>query len=573
MANPLDGLNPQQRAAAGAADGPLLIIAGPGTGKTKTLTARIAHLIASGVPADSILALTFTKKAAEEMRRRVADLVSTGKQPAISTFHALCHELLGDGPGFVNDAQRLQVIKGLAKPAAFKGLSNRELGLLISRAKNQSAIADPETARLVKAYNAALAELDLQDFDDLLLGLRDRLQHDRQAREQIQQRFRHILVDEFQDTNNLQYELLHLLRGHDNLFVIGDPRQSIYGFRGASGGIFDQFRRDFPGSREVTLGTNYRSVPAVVRLSNAVFADDPDLQAHSDKPGAVQAVQVLNEYSEANWILNEIQRAIGGGDFLRAVSDDTRQDHRRLSDFAILYRSRAAAATVQKLLADSGLPYQVVGEGSLYDHPQVQAVIALLRAAANGEAPELEGFPAAQQRLLRDLVADARQAVPSALALKLLPALGFAETVELHQLLSILVRFPNLSAALQFFDSIAEQSFYDPDADAITLLTIHASKGLEFSRVFLVGVEQGLLPHDRADPDEEQRLFYVAVTRAKDQLDILHAATRGGHPTVISDFIKQVDDASLPKVIDPHMADDQRRARKRQAKRSQQSLF
>jgi DNA helicase-2/ATP-dependent DNA helicase PcrA len=574
----LEQLNADQRKAVETSDGPVLIVAGPGTGKTKTLTARVAHLIAEGrARPEQILALTFTKKSAEEMRLRVGTLLKTeGIQakgtPHISTFHALCSELLGASAAFVTEPQRLMLIKRLPKNGRFKGVSARELGLLISRAKNM-AEDDPELEKVVRAYDAALAELELMDFDDLLVRTRQLLETDDSTRQAVQARYTHILIDEFQDTNRLQYELLQLLRGHDNVFVIGDPLQSIYGFRGASGSIFEQFRSDFPQAEAVTLGTNYRSAPEIVALSNALFTTAPQLQPHASRAGRVRAVQVLNEYSEAAWLVAEIQRAIGGGDMLRAVSDDDASMHRTLKDFAVIYRSRSAAVAVQKAVADSGLPYKVVGDGSPYEQPQVQVVIALLRATHTKETPELEGFTGGQSKAVQALVGDADGVLPHALAGKIVDTLGFERSPSLLQFLGSLVRFRSLAQAVDYLDAIAEINFYDPAADAITLLTIHASKGLEFPHVFLIAAEEGILPHKNADPSEEKRLFYVAVTRAKDNLDITYAAKRGGEPAEPSRFVAGLPQAVLKPQTDPNFATDQRRVQKRAAKRSQQTLF
>lgn len=573
-------LNSEQSRAVKAGGGPVLIVAGPGTGKTKTLTSRIAYLIASGqAKPQQILALTFTKKAAEEMRERVKTLLAgpagwlvSGK-PKIATFHALCHDLLDDKRPFASDVQRLQIIKSLTKPKELKGVSTRELGLLISRAKNSVDPVDSDAAKLVRAYNKALAEQDLRDFDDLLLDAYNLLKGDEKARRAAQERFRYILVDEFQDTNRLQYELLKLLRSHDNLFVIGDPNQSIYGFRGASGTIFEQFKADFPTVETITLTANYRSVPEVVRLSNALFPEASDLTAQAEKAGQVRTVQVLNEYGEANWVLAQIQRAIGGGDFLRAVSDDERTSHRQLSDFAVLYRSRPAALILQKLLGESGLPYQVVGDGSPYDQPHIQAIIALLRAADSGGLVEIEGFSDQQRRLLDQELLAPENTAPMALAEKLIAILGFNLTRELQQFLSILVRFKDIRSALRYFDMIAEQGFYDPKADAITLLTIHASKGLEFPCVFVIGAEEGILPGARGELDEERRLLYVAATRAREYLEILYAKNRGGQPAEASRFIRELSHDVLPRHADPDMEEQVRRIALRAAKRSQQSLF
>ncbi len=561
-------LNAEQQQAVEAVDGPVLIIAGPGTGKTKTLAARIVHLLESGAARpEQILALTFTKKAAEEMQSRVPK-----KGVHVTTFHALCHELLGGELDFVSEPARLQLIKKLPKPAQFKGLATRELSLLISRFKNM-AEDDAELAKLTKAYDAALQEMGQVDFDDLLVQARDMLRQDATKRKETQAHYTHILVDEFQDTNRLQYELLLLLRGNDNLFVIGDPLQSIYGFRGASGNIFEQFLADFPRTQKIALHVNYRSAPEIVRLSNALFADTNQLKPHATNMGSVRAVQVLNEFSEASWVLAEIQKAIGGGDFLRAVSDDDRAAQHTLKDFAILYRSRAVAKTIQNAVQESGLPYQIVGDGSPYEQPQVQAIIALMRACLDGEQPTHEGFRDAEWHALLELIAQREQVSPQALAERISTMLGFEPSLALQQFTGSLVRFATLAEAIAHLDAIAQQNFYDPTADAIALLTIHASKGLEFSHVFIMGAEEGVLPHANTDLAEEKRLFYVAVTRAKQRLEILHTKNRGGQRGTLSRFAAELPETVLPKIVDPNLVADQRRAQKRAIKRSQQSLF
>lgn len=565
-------LNNEQLQAVHATDGPVMIVAGPGTGKTKTLTARISYLIDSGkARPDQILALTFTKKAAEEMKGRVAAQVAGN--PNITTFHAFCYQLLDSELPFVTDAQRLQIIKSLPRPKTLKELSVRELGLAISRAKNSPDIADPDLAKIVRTYNKALAAQEVRDYDDLLLHAYDFLKDSAEDRGVVQNSYRYVLVDEFQDTNLLQYEILKLILKDANIFVIGDPYQSIYGFRGASGTIFDAFKGDFPNVTQVTLTINYRSVSQVVRLSNALFEDAPNLTTINEDAGLVRAVEVLNEYSEAQWVLNEIQRGIGGGDLLRAVSDDLRIYHRRLSDFAVLYRTRAAAHTFQKLLAESGLPYQVVGDGSPYDQPQIQAIITLMRAAVHKEPVDLQGYTSAEQRHLYDQLDKVEEAVPSILVERIIDILGIESSRELQQFASVLVRFRDVPGALRYFDEIAEHGFYDPAAEAVTLLTIHASKGLEFPHVFLIGAEEGILPSTRGDEAEEKRLFYVAATRARERLEITHAKNRAGQQATPSRFVKLLSHDILKRHVDPEMESQVRRIAKRLAKNSQQSLF
>lgn len=569
----VDTLNPQQKQAAQASDGPVVIIAGPGTGKTKTLTARLGFLVTNGVAPAKILALTFTKKAAEEMQQRY--LANNPAGPVILTFHALCFGLvkdkLGAAPVVIAEHARLAIIKNLSKPAQLKTASTRELSLLISRAKN---MANAETAvqRLVVAYNTELATMGMCDFDDILLQVRDLLRSDSAWRTQQQQRFSHILVDEFQDTSVVQYQLLQLLRGTDNLFVIGDPQQSIYGFRGADGDIFAKFAADFPQARQITLSVNYRSAPQIVALANAVYPTALPLVAYNQQPGAVQAVAVLNEYSEANWVLDHIQKLIGGSDMLRVVSDDHRHNHCSLGDIAVLYRSRRVARTVQKTLIDSGIPVQIVGEGSPYDAPDVQLIVQLLTNLADPQRPAvIKGLSRGQIAALLGTL-DASLS-PYQLAEQIMQHAAMQPTDHTRQLLAVLVQHKTLAAAVKYFDQLAAQDFYDPRADAITLLTIHAAKGLEFAHVFVVGVEQGVLPAKSGDEAEEKRLFYVAITRAKERLDLLYTRLRGGQKADISDYITQLDPSVLPRVIDPLLQGDQRRAQKRKAKRAQTSLF
>ncbi len=568
----IDDLNEAQHAAVTAGDGPLLIVAGPGTGKTKTLTMRIAYLVTTGrVQPEQVLALTFTKKAAEEMQSRIQALLGkTGRStPQISTFHALCNTLLGGDLMFVSEAERLRIIRALPRPAALKGVAVRELALCISRYKNQ-ADNDPVLATITAAYNEALARQGIADFDDLLVRARQLLETDAATRQAVQDKYRYVLVDEFQDTNMLQYQLLRLLLGDANVYVIGDPNQSIYGFRGASGGIFDQFRADYPDHTAITLEVNYRSAPQIVAAGNAIFPHSPQLHAHRQASGTAQAVEVLNEYSEANWVIDTIHREVGGGDFMRVVSDNQRADERTLRDFAVLYRNRSAAQTFQKALAHSGLPYQVVGEGSPYDQPYVQQLVAVLRAVACNVAPD--DIEANVWRVLRERVAKAGVRKPEAIAGEAAAALGI-DTPEARHFIGTLVRFDTPAAAVAYIDAIAAQDFYDPAADAVTLLTIHASKGLEFPYIFLLAAEEDILPYRAANIDEERRLFYVAATRARDSLHIVHARRRSGELATRSRFVQELPEQAVPRVTDPQLATDQRRAVKRAAKRSQQSLF
>lgn len=569
-------LNDPQRQAVEIVSGPLLIVAGPGTGKTKTLTARIAHLITSGAAKPGeILALTFTNKAAAEMRERVATLV-TGEAPTVTTFHALCYQLLGRELQFISEPERAMLIKQLRKSAELKTLTTSELGLEISRLKNGVA-GDEAAKRLLAAYNQALEERGLCDFDDLLLKTRELLIKSKPALP-----YKYILVDEFQDTNALQYELLQLLRNNDNMCVIGDPLQSIYGFRGADSTMFDRFLADFPTAHKVCLSINYRSVSEVVRLTNAIFADSPKLTAHADTHGSVKAVEVLNEYSEASWVIETIEKSIGGSSFLKSheMAYDHQETAQNFKDFAVLYRTHHVGKVLKKLLGESGIPFQVVGEGSLYERPVIWAVIQIMRHMA-GEPVGLASLPALKNFSLTQIEAlvatvDANEKV-SDLAGHIMEKFGL-DTTERTQFIGSLIRFDELGmkAYLAHLDELLATNFYDPSADAVTLTTIHGAKGLEFNHVFLIAAEEGTLPHmrnNKTDLDEERRLFYVAVSRARTNLDILHARKRGGAKAEPSRFMSDIDISILPHTEDEEMLAQQKRITKRAAKRNQGTLF
>lgn len=575
----LEGLNQAQRQAVLAGNGPVLIIAGPGTGKTKTLTARIAYLLEQGTPAADIVALTFTNKAAHEMRERLARLLGNDAGlPKVCTFHALGHDLLqhaGDGRQLADEPARQAVIRGLAKPPAFKRMSVRELSLHLSRAKTSLAACDEPTAQLLQCYEAVLHSQNVHDFDDLLVRTYEVLKSDERQRPA----YRFVLVDEFQDTSELQYELLRMLGTTDGIFAIGDPNQSIYAFRGAGTGMFARFRREFPAVQTISLTQNYRSRPEIITLANAVFPDAPQLAAQTQATGAVQVLHTLNEYSEAAYIIRMIEQGIGGSDLLKAGGDGSRQPR----DYAVLYRTHRAAGVLQKAFRASGLPYQIAGEGSPYDQPQTQAVIAVLRAvscSAEAPVPAVKNVREQQMRELLAAIGSLGQLAVSDLATAVADRLGY-EREAIQQLSSMLVQFGagqrGLAAALRHIDDITNSEFYDPTVNAVSLLTIHASKGLEFEHVFLIAAEESILPKkntgDASAVAEEKRLFYVAATRAKASLTMLHAHYRGGEQAAPSRFIVTLPSSVLPRATDPDMAALERRSRRRAAKRAQGTLF
>ena len=584
----LKTLNEEQRQAVETVQGPLLIVAGPGTGKTKTLTTRITYLIQNGHAAPSeVLALTFTKKAAEEMRERINALLPSA-MPVVTTFHALCRQLLPGGRDirFIDDHERTILIKQLRKSVKFGDLTTRELALEISRLKNlppNTPITDASMRQLLDVYNQALKERSQHDFDDLLLQAYDFLR-----RTKTTLPYRYILVDEFQDTNLLQYELLQLLKQNDNICVIGDPLQSIYGFRGAGDDMFERFKADFPTAHKAVLTTNYRSRPQIVKLANMLFKDTASLTAATSQTGHVQAVEVLNEYSEAAWIVDSIEQSVGGSDFLRShqFEHDT-QTQRTFGDFAVLYRTHHSGKAIQRRLYESGIPFQIVGDGSPYEQPDVWAIMQIMdylahpsdeQEAALGSLAALRKLSSSQIRILLDRLRMRPLAKVSRLALEVAAEFGLTSK-ETNWLSGVLVRFDTrgIEAFSRYLSMLDMGQFYDPNIDAVSLMTIHAAKGLEFNHVFLIAAEENILPHQRVhgqtNVDEEKRLFYVAITRAKEQLDILHAKTRAGKSALLSRFVEELDHAMLPRVGDAAMSADERRLKKRKAKRSQTTLF
>ncbi|MEK7153088.1 MAG: ATP-dependent helicase, partial [Patescibacteria group bacterium] len=431
--------------------------------------------------------------------------------------------------------------------------------------------------------NEELAVRNMYDYDDMLLNAYKALQQD-DTHQHPRKKYTYILVDEFQDTNELQYEIIKLLNATDNVFVIGDPLQSIYGFRGASAAVFECFKKDWPSSRRIDLIINYRSSAEIVRTANAVFPKAPQLKPYREQPGTVYASEVLNEYSEAEWIVQEIERQVGGSDMLRGSEHHHSDAQRTFKDFAILYRTHAVARTAQRALEDSGIPYQVAGEGSPYLQPHAAAITQSLAYLADmGDVPVVKNYPRVQTKAVLDqLKSHLRHMAPAQLAEKIAKALGLdAEraAASLRQYINSLVRFESvpLPKYVEHMRHIAEQEYYDPMAEAVTLLTIHAAKGLEFSQVFLIGAEQGIIPLSRkgiiADIDEEKRLFYVAVTRARDGLYIVHARTRGGERRQLSEFVTALPEAIVKRRIDPAMTKQVRRIERRRQKHSQGSLF
>jgi len=534
----LDGLDPDQRAAA-TADGPLLIIAGPGSGKTRTLTYRIAHLIADrGLAAESFLAITFTRRAAQELRDRLAVLCpSPGPgQPAVTvtTFHGLGlrilrehHEAAGLPAGFrvADEAVRLQVATELAG-------SERDGRKLLA-----GLTEDPDAAN---ALRHGLADRGLVDFDGLVEMPAALLRDHPAVAAGLRARWPQISVDEYQDIDAAQYGLLRLLsvdplRGDGaGLTAIGDPDQSIYRFRGAEVGIFGRFAADFPGARSVELTRNYRSNPAIVTAAMQAIAPAtlvPGRTAVAARSGPADVVtldEMADEHAEAAWIAATIDRLLGGASF-HSLDSGRADGHEHgklgLCDIAVLYRTDAQAGPLAQALTRAGLPFQKRSHDLLARRPGVADIMREMRLTDPAGPAAADGEVAGQ-------LAAAVRALAAARGEKDATVIDIRAAGEL---LAPLARRCGADAE-RFRAEIAlgaETDALDPRAEAIALLTLHGAKGLEFDVVFLAGCERGLLPLrlpgsplTAEETAEERRLLFVGMTRARERLLLSCAARR-----------------------------------------------
>ncbi len=481
------GLNETQKEAVITIDGPLLIVAGPGTGKTLTIVRRIAHLIRHGVRPENILAVTFTNRAAREMRERTETLLGQGaRRIFIGTLHLLglrmMKEALSSEFVVCNREEQVDLLKSLTKGSARKAQQAAEK---ISRIKNSLEDFDEETRRMYEAYHAALKQNNAFDFDDLILTPIDILENNPPAK--FKNTFTHIMIDEYQDINPAQYRLLYLLAQQGSSFcAIGDSDQAIYGFRGADAGAFLSFGKDFKNAATIKLTRNYRSTGVVLSASNSLIRNnrkriEKDIVPTKEQGREIRHISVPDERAEGEFIVREIEARIGGTSHHRmrraGGTRDASGESFRFSDFAVIYRTNAQARAMEEAFSASGIPYQVIGRRSSLQAREIGETIAYLHSLIDSRAPAV---PAS---------ADSNEA-------KLLTA----------------------------------ADYFDPRADAVTLTTLHTAKGLEFKVVFIAGCEQGLIPYtlmkDDADVEEERRLFYVGMTRAKDELYLLHARQR-----------------------------------------------
>jgi len=522
----LSGLDADQRRAAEITSGSLLIVAGPGSGKTRTLTHRIAHLVASRTAAPSeCLAITFTRRAAGEMRERLRALLpGAGEDVPVHTFHSFGLAVLrahwnaaGLQRGFrvATDDERVRLLRDALDLSERK--ARGRLGA-ISRARRTAA--PPEGDGASEAEEAYRREMELRnwiDFDDLVVRAADVLESDPSIRSEYRRRHPFVSIDEYQDVDAEQVRLVRQLAAPDgNVCAIGDPDQAIYRFRGADVRFFSEFREHFPGTRVVSLARNYRSDRNIIALSSQVIAPSGSGQRSvpvlEDAPDLVTIHEAPTEKAEAEFIVQSLEQALGGHSFFSIDSGRSAESEGRdlsFSDFAVLYRTEAQAPPLVEALARSGMPFQQRSHRRLLDHPGVAALVDALR-----ERPDAGSVLERLEALRPDGDGDATQAAARELLRPFAEACGDDTDRFLAEL------------ALG-----TEVDTWDPRADRISLLTLHAAKGLEFPVVFIAGCEDGLLPlrwgrTDPADLEEERRLFYVGVTRAKSKLFLTRAKKR-----------------------------------------------
>jgi DNA helicase-2/ATP-dependent DNA helicase PcrA len=577
----LDQLDADQRAAAEITDGPLLIVAGPGTGKTRTLTHRIAHLVIDcDVAPEQCLAITFSRRAASEMTERLAGLLpGLGARIPVMTFHALGLTILRENseqldlPEDFHVADEEHRLGLLAEYLAMTQRQVRRALRQISEAKRTGDLQrrDPQVRQLMAKYDQLLREHKLLDFEDLILLPVTLLEREPDLAESYRRRWPQLSVDEFQDMDGNQYRLVRQLATPDgNICVIGDPDQSIYGFRGSDPGIFLRFAEDFPTAKSIQLTRNYRSSQTIVDAALQAIApssllSDRSLDALSD---AVQRIQIHTsptERAEAEFVVHRIERLIGGSTFFSMDSGrvETHEgDMLSFSDVAVLYRTETQADALIEAFSRSGIPFQKKSHRGLAEEPAIRAIMQTVQRLSH--RLKKEARPADLCELLKraaDEVWDEHPEVADYLA-QLFPLAARCEN--------------NVPRFLSDLSMGVDIDSWDPRADRVSLLTIHASKGLEFPVVFLVGCEDGILPlrwggADDGDQNEERRLFFVGITRAGRRLFLTHARRRKWRGKVRemspSPFLEQIQEELVER------AEQQRKAKKKGSTDAQLQLF
>lgn len=603
----LKGLNERQIEAATQVSGPVLILAGPGSGKTRVLTHRIAHLINEGVKGENILAVTFTNKAAAEMKGRIEKLIPLDpkrdfKLPTLGTFHSVCARLLrteapnlGYNRDFTiyDDKDSLNVIKSAMKDL---GISEEQfnpysISEAISQAKNELADADEYAARakdffpqvvskIYSEYQARLKAASAMDFDDLIMLVVRLFQGSSETLLRYQEKFKYILVDEYQDTNHAQYLLINLLaKKYRNLFVIGDEAQSIYSWRGADFRNILNFEKDYPEAKVILLEQNYRSSQNIIGAAHNVIIKnkhrkEKNLWTENKEGEPITIFSAEDEREEGYYIIEEI------------VKRKRADRNLKLADFAVLYRTNAQSRVLEEIFLKTTIPYKVVGTLKFYDRKEIKDILAYLRFINNpkdivsleriinvpprgfGKSPDCRELlhlghesgisKMTPQRMkawksfsemadsLREI---SQKEVLSELLRKLLikteyeaytrdkSEAGESRWENIKELFSVTKQYDamppgqGLQAFLEQAALMSNQDEVETQKDVVNLMTLHCAKGLEFPVVFIAGMEEGIFPHSRSlidnwQMEEERRLCYVGITRAKEKLYLLCAKTR-----------------------------------------------
>jgi DNA helicase-2/ATP-dependent DNA helicase PcrA len=623
-------LNEAQQSAVQQIDGPLLIVAGPGSGKTRVITHRIAYMIAKGVPSQKIVALTFTNKAADEMRKRLS-LLAPENFTWAGTFHRFCSRLLRVHASMVGLQENFTIYDMTdTKKVIKQAIENTEvdlrhynpdaIGREISNVKNVAItpekfqprtgnVMDKIVSQVYPEYQKLLQMANAVDFDDLLMHTVDLLTQNNELRTALDHRFEYMMVDEYQDTNVAQYQLIRLLNHNlQNLAVTGDPDQSIYGWRGANIRNILEFEKDYPDVSVVRLEQNYRSTKAILRVADQLIANNVRrkkkvLITDNEEGTSVRLVAYPSPQDEAADIADSIALAISKG-------------QRKPNDFAILYRTNYLSRALEHQLRASGVPYQVVKGHEFYQRKEIKDVIAYLHlinndrdmvafervvnvpsrkigkvtlsrvrnyamqnnmsmmdAARNVDAIEtISAAPSSKLKQFASMIDEFQQAATEeveTIIRKVLVQTNYREWLTMDGSEEAFERAENVDElvnAAQEFDSehpedgglekylelaalVSDTDVYESTSEFVTMMSLHAAKGLEFKKVFIIGLEDGILPHERSSTDDEQieeerRLLFVGITRAEEELQLsrcLNRFRRGSYwPAIPSRFLMEL---------------------------------
>lgn len=609
----LGDLNEQQKDAVLTTEGPVLILAGAGSGKTRALTYRIAYLVGEkNISPASILAVTFTNKAAGEIKERIEKLLPNKEAtiPWMGTFHSICVKILrreADKIGYSrsftifdeDDAKRaikqamrlLGISEKNYNPNAIRYYISSAKGELVNSSDYENYAADPFTkavAKVYKRYEAILKQANAFDFDDLITKTVYLFRQNQAVLEDYQYRFKYILVDEYQDTNEAQYNLIKLLaEKHRNIFAIGDDWQSIYAFRGAKFKNILDFNRDYPDAKIIKLEENYRSTQAILNAAQSIIKknkvrSDKSLYSRKEEGAPVCVVELDDNAREAEFVIDEVRSLMKGEGY----------SHK---DFTILYRTNAQSRILEENFLNSGIPYRIVGGVRFYARKEIKDIVAYLRLIANpvdsislsriinvptrkigvktlekilsgvppsGSIPKYDDFLEMMDGLRKDkdilpvdLMIDRvmnKTGYKTMLSDKTEESQSRIENIE--ELKSVAKSHVSLESFLEAVALMSDLDQADFKSDAVTLMTLHSAKGLEFPVVFMVGLEEGLFPHSRAVDDdfeleEERRLCYVGMTRAMQRLYLTTAKMRLMYGALQyaqkSRFIEELDEDAI----------------------------